>query len=225
MMESPLTSIPPPTSSSTSTSLETRELFGGALEISLPAQFVDISNFREVPDNQEIFADSARTDRSFIIELLEHQSDVKDEDIAKYLFHDLCELNGVSTSETESPILNIKTTSDDVNGALELECKNSNFVDHFPGRCKQLLLGQQRVAKYRDASEVANVVNFYIGVVRLPDVGTDLMLTFNDPVVINELSSSSGSSEAVGADTERSMATFLRVFASLQIKDYGIFDV
>ncbi len=216
----------PPTSS-TPTSFETRELFGGALEISLPAQFVDISNFREVPDNQEIFADSARTDRSFIIELLEHQNDVQDQDIAKYLFHDLCELNGVSTNETESPILSLRSTSDDVNRALEKNESqlNSNFVDHFPGRCKQLLLGQQRVSKYRDASEAANVVNFYIGVIRLPDVGTDLMLTFNDPIVINELSSSSGSSEAVGADTERSMATFLRVFASLQIKDYGIFNV
>lgn len=32
-----------------------RELFGGAVELSFPSRFVDISDFRTVPDNQEVY--------------------------------------------------------------------------------------------------------------------------------------------------------------------------
>lgn len=31
-----------------------RHLFGGAMDLSLPARFVDVSDFRPVPDNQEV---------------------------------------------------------------------------------------------------------------------------------------------------------------------------
>lgn len=31
-----------------------RQLFGGAFDMSMPARFADISNFRPVPDNQEV---------------------------------------------------------------------------------------------------------------------------------------------------------------------------
>jgi Ran-interacting Mog1 protein len=31
-----------------------RSLFGGAFEVQLPARFVDIADFREVPDNQTV---------------------------------------------------------------------------------------------------------------------------------------------------------------------------
>lgn len=31
-----------------------RELFGGAIDLNFPERFVDISNFRQVPDHQEV---------------------------------------------------------------------------------------------------------------------------------------------------------------------------
>ena len=31
-----------------------RQLFGGAVEVSMPERMVDISDFRSVPDNQEV---------------------------------------------------------------------------------------------------------------------------------------------------------------------------
>ena len=33
-----------------------RQLFGGAVELSVPARMVDVSDFRTVPDNQEVRA-------------------------------------------------------------------------------------------------------------------------------------------------------------------------
>lgn len=34
--------------------LTTRALFGGAIEMSLPQRFVDVSDYRPVPDHQEV---------------------------------------------------------------------------------------------------------------------------------------------------------------------------
>lgn len=46
-----------------------RGLFGGAIEVQLPERLVDVSNFRPVPDNQEVFADG-NTDESVIVEVV-----------------------------------------------------------------------------------------------------------------------------------------------------------
>ncbi len=46
-----------------------RQLFGGAVSLSVPARLVDVSDFRPVPDNQEVLADGA-TDQSVIVEIM-----------------------------------------------------------------------------------------------------------------------------------------------------------
>lgn len=46
-----------------------RQLFGGAMSMAIPPRLADISDFRPVPDNQEIAAD-ASTDQSVIIEIM-----------------------------------------------------------------------------------------------------------------------------------------------------------
>ena len=46
-----------------------RQLFGGAIDMCIPARLVDVSDFRPVPDNQEVLADGA-TDQSVIVEIL-----------------------------------------------------------------------------------------------------------------------------------------------------------
>ncbi|KAI9278058.1 hypothetical protein BY458DRAFT_432393 [Sporodiniella umbellata] len=56
-------------------------LFGGAIVIPLKKSFMDASQFRQVPDNQEVFVDTV-TQQSLIVELLE-QVDAQDTEIAK----------------------------------------------------------------------------------------------------------------------------------------------
>ena len=58
-----------------------RQLFDGAFECVVPKRFEDVSAFRDIPNNQEVFAD-AETDQSIIIEILEHQA-VADDQAAK----------------------------------------------------------------------------------------------------------------------------------------------
>ena len=63
--------------------MKTAKLFGGAFQIDLPDGFVDVSDFRQVPDHQEVWAE-AKTDRSAIIEILE-RVDEKDEQSALFV--------------------------------------------------------------------------------------------------------------------------------------------
>ena len=74
--------------------LETRRLFGGAIEIALPRRFLDVSEFRQVPDHQEVFTLDGDGDAlSFIFEIVELQSEVSDNDVATHFWHDLADAN------------------------------------------------------------------------------------------------------------------------------------
>ena len=46
-----------------------RDLFGGAVVMACPARLTDVSDFRPVPDNQEVFADGSR-DQSLVFEIV-----------------------------------------------------------------------------------------------------------------------------------------------------------
>jgi hypothetical protein len=65
-----------------------RGLFGGAITCCIPANFSDVSNIREVPNNQEAFVDPNR-DESIIMELLEFKTDVVDERSSLWFLQDL----------------------------------------------------------------------------------------------------------------------------------------
>ena len=60
----------------------------------------DVSDFRPVPDHQEVWAD-AESDRSVVVEILERQAAVADADAAVFLFNDLAEANEATGSQVE----------------------------------------------------------------------------------------------------------------------------
>ena len=82
-----------------------RELFGGAILASFPARYVDVSDFRPVPDNQEVWTDANR-DESVIVEILERveagPSDA--EGAAAWFFRDLADVNAASVASGASII-------------------------------------------------------------------------------------------------------------------------
>jgi hypothetical protein len=80
-------------------------------------------------------------------------------------------------------------------------------------------VGQQTIAKFKDLAK--NVVNIYMFVVRLEQAETDIMITFNDPVLINPQSSSS---EAQNPTTpEENVALMRTIVSSLKIHDWSLF--
>jgi hypothetical protein len=78
------------------------ELFGGAIVISIPSQWRDVSQVRQVPDNQEVYQDCTEESGGVIIvEILQYQDDAKD---GTFFFHDLGEANGITNEEQQSII-------------------------------------------------------------------------------------------------------------------------
>ncbi|XP_062994001.1 ran guanine nucleotide release factor [Elgaria multicarinata webbii] len=181
-----------------------QELFGGAFSACLPPGSLDISEMRQVPDNQEAFAHPS-TDQSVIIELLEYQASVPDENAARYHFED------IAGTSANTEILSQELF---VTHLLALEGCSSAW--HLTAR--------QLVAKFNE--EAKNEVTLHLALLRLPQYGTDLLLTFNNPTWIHPLSSSATHGTEVPPPhsqppwTVEHFHTFVR---SLRLLDPGIF--
>ncbi|KAK6802841.1 hypothetical protein RDI58_000625 [Solanum bulbocastanum] len=73
-------------------------------------------------------------------------------------------------------------------------------VFEFPGLCYRnmptviiIAVGQMAVAKGRQGREAQNLVKVYLANIRLKEVGTDVLITAYEPLVINPLSESATS--------------------------------
>uniref|UniRef100_A0A8C5MHX9 Ran guanine nucleotide release factor n=1 Tax=Leptobrachium leishanense TaxID=445787 RepID=A0A8C5MHX9_9ANUR len=181
-----------------------RPLYGGAFSAILPDAIQDVSDLREIPDNQEVFA-HASTDQSIIVELLEYQEGMTDTEAARYHFEDVASGN---SAEGRSEVLSVEPFP-----LAQLSLTNCASA--------WALTGLQQVAKFNE--EALNTVNIYLVLCRLPHYSTDLLVTFNDPIVIDPFSSS-----AVGGAAESSLRWTVedlhRLVSSLQLNDPGIFS-
>ncbi|XP_055520941.1 ran guanine nucleotide release factor isoform X2 [Leucoraja erinacea] len=153
----------------------TRTLFGGAFSVTLPPHSIDVSDIREIPDNQEVFLHSA-TDQSIIVELLEYQRQVPDVDAARYHFEDVTAING-ALGEAGTEVLSVEPMGRDQMALRELSSV-------------WFLSGRQHVAKFNEQAK--NTVNIHLALFRLPQYTTDILVTFNDPTMISPHSSSVG---------------------------------
>src|SRR4051794_33204404 len=80
---------------------------------------------------------------------------------------------------------------------------------------KSFVVASQRVSKFRDSADKANVVQIYLAVVRLRHVGTDLIVSYNVPVAFGP-GSSSGDSTLLMNSTEN-IAVVEGVLATLKV--------
>ncbi|XP_064611266.1 ran guanine nucleotide release factor-like [Liolophura sinensis] len=177
-------------------------LFGTALSVVLPENAKDVSGIRDIPDNQEVFCHPV-TDQSFIIELLEFV-DGTDEEAIKTHFEDLASCNEASAS---AQIIRVE----------EIPVQQTSM-----GECTSVwqLSGRQNVAKFHDTAE--NIVNVHMGVIRLTEYRTDIVITFNDPVLISPESSSYAPIPTSAGPWQ--VEDFHKAVTSLQLLDPGIFS-
>ncbi|MCI4394124.1 hypothetical protein PGIGA_G00165250 [Pangasianodon gigas] len=145
----------------------TRPLFGGAMSAVLPLNTKDISELREIPDNQEVFAHT-HTDQSIIIELLEYQSHVEDSQAPRYHFEDIAGSNkAMEAGQME---------------VMEVQCVPQAQLSLSQCSSAWILTGAQLISKFNE--EAKNIVNIHLCLFRLPQYSTDILITFNDPVSI-----------------------------------------
>lgn len=74
-------------------------MFGGAIEVSLPTGFLDVSDFRQVPDNQEVFTVDGATDVSLVFEIVELQTEVPNSEAGRYFWKDLVQSNEAGSEQ------------------------------------------------------------------------------------------------------------------------------
>lgn len=183
---------------------EAHPLFGGALSALLPHSATDISELREIPDNQEVFA-HAHTDQSLIVELVEYQAQVADQDAARYHFEDIAGSN----KALEPGAFQVTSVVPLPKSELALSACSSAWM----------LSGTQCVSKFNE--EARNTVSLHLGLFRLPQFSTDVLVTFNDPQSI-----SPDSSSAASAETHREPWTvqdLQRLLQTLTLHNPGLF--
>ncbi|XP_051233962.1 ran guanine nucleotide release factor [Dicentrarchus labrax] len=183
---------------------QSHPLFGGALSAVLPHSATDISELREIPDNQEVFA-HAHTDQSLIVELVEYQGQVADQDAARYHFEDIAGSNKA-----------LEPGAFEVTSVVPLPKSELCLAD-----CSSawMLTGTQCVSKFNE--EARNTVTLHLGLFRLPQFSTDVLITFNDPQSI-----SPDSSSAASAGTHREPWTvqdFQRLLQTLTLHNPELF--
>ncbi|KAL9226226.1 hypothetical protein vseg_002061 [Gypsophila vaccaria] len=193
---------------------DVRPLFGGALSMTFPRRFQDLSNVRQVPDHQEAFSDPNR-DESIIVELLDLKDDVADETSSVWFLQDLA-------------------TEQDAEGGMVIE---QSRVLEAPGLSYRSTpavvtsaVGQMAISKGRQGREAQNIVRVYLANLRLKGVGTDVLISAYEPVVINPLSESVGTVGAgVVTPAEQSGCTpmaevFKLAVSSFKVNDWSLFQ-
>lgn len=183
---------------------QTRPLFGGALSAAIPCSATDVSELREIPDNQEVFA-HPHTDQSLIVELVEYQGQVADQDAAKYHFEDIASSN----KALESGAFEVTNVAPMAKSEVSLSDCSTAWV----------LTGTQCVSKFNE--EARNTVTLHLGLFRLPQFSTDILVTFNDPQRISPDSSSAASLEA--HKEPWTVLDFQRLLQTLSLHNPGLF--
>lgn len=125
----------------------------GALSNSSCGVFhLESSTFRQVPDNQEVFANAAM-DACVIVELLQYEEQVADADSARHFFDEIAHSNGCGPAD-----VSVLLSEPAVEGpkAPTIDAPHSASV----------IVGDQRVAKFKEGDGAKNVVRVYLGNVR-----------------------------------------------------------
>eukprot|EP00573_Skeletonema_grethae_P004421 CAMPEP_0201694038 /NCGR_PEP_ID=MMETSP0578-20130828/6438_1 /ASSEMBLY_ACC=CAM_ASM_000663 /TAXON_ID=267565 /ORGANISM="Skeletonema grethea, Strain CCMP 1804" /LENGTH=184 /DNA_ID=CAMNT_0048179661 /DNA_START=197 /DNA_END=748 /DNA_ORIENTATION=- len=154
---------------------EVRELFGGAMVCRIPSAWRDVSQVRQVPDNQEVYQDcSEESGAVVVVEILEHQSDVKNEDASTFFFSDLADANGVSVDD-----MTIQSNNNMIFSVKDDDASKQKYFQNFSLSTQQsesyacIAVGKQQVDDKSLRIEMC--------VLRLKDVTTDLLITLSIP--------------------------------------------
>ncbi|KAG6549776.1 hypothetical protein Mapa_008757 [Marchantia paleacea] len=201
-----------------------RLLFGGAITCMVPSRFRDVSDIREVPDNQEVLCDYDR-EESIIIELLEFKSDVSDEDSARWFLQNVAE-------EQESE--NFMTIED-------RRVLTESDVPHMPASTvMNAACGYMTITKTRQFDGLPNVANMvtvsptstthlvkaHLANIRLRNVETDVVITINQKLDQRSQSPSSTALEPATPEEASHISTadlLSLVLRTLKIEDWTLF--
>ena len=188
-----------------SQNLVQQELFGGAIKISTPQEWRDVSVVRQVPDHQECYQDCTFNDGSqiglqgtggcLIVEILGREEDVKDEDAALFFFRDLADANGPGYSEGDVTYQEVWTVgrareNDKVlinndNGDIIKAIQMPSLSSHAPVKACSCI-GTQSIEPLKNQTHLeegkADKVRIELCALRLEQCETDILITLTMPM-------------------------------------------
>lgn len=201
-----------------SAATRTVDLYGGAMRVRLPAAMVDVSDFRQVPDNQEVYAD-ATTGASLIVELLSRQRSVTNAEAGAFFFHDLAKDNGCPLEQIQNEATAVLPPS--AYPHLSNPSSSSSGAQVCDHAC--LTTGLQRISKYTNEKGKENSV--FVGLVVLrftPPVSTEVLVSLSCPAQVHPGSSEAAVIQRLLTEEERCDA-LRQAVASLEVVEWGLF--
>ncbi|RNA05363.1 Ran guanine nucleotide release factor [Brachionus plicatilis] len=172
---------------------ELQKLYGGSIYAFIPPGAVDISKMRQVPDSQEVFA-HASTDQSIIFDILEYL-DEADEEACRTHFNEIA-------GDSEAKIKKV-----DKLGLSPINCEAVYYLN-----------GEHYMSKFRETAK--NLVEVHMAIFRFKDLKTDILITFNDPILINPESSSAQESNN---NDKWTTEQFLKTIETFYVADFSLF--
>ncbi|BGP54067.1 hypothetical protein JCM8202_003067 [Rhodotorula sphaerocarpa] len=182
-----------------------RELYGGAISCSIPANYVDASDLRQVPDTQEVFM-APDSDLSLIVEVLELvKDDGAEDDLEKALrFH-------FSSLAHDNSALSSKVTKVDLPSAAPHPQGPGLPTLQGPA----IISGLQTVSKFNKPASEADTVLIQLALWRIPARNADVTLSVNWPLRSGETGEEHDDAEA--------RRVFDAAWRSFQVHDFGLF--
>ena len=159
-------------------------------------------------DNQEVYQDCTEESGAvLVIEILEHQNDVKNEDAATFFFDDLADANGVSQEYHDTSI----QSSMMISMGDDNDAKRQKYFPSFNAHTQQLAgavacmsIGKQQV--------VDKCLRIEMCVLRLKNVTTDLLITLSTP-----------ENKPISIEKDGFTNVFHEVLSTFSIKDWTLF--
>jgi Ran-interacting Mog1 protein len=188
------------------TSFHQVPLYGGAITVDLPANYLDASSIRPVPDNQEVFVQSDNTtgQKSIIFDILEYVEPSTSTDTSTSIIETTSSSEAdIDMAALDTHLSDIITTGDTVQ---ILQRSPQVNIPRFPSGTRALALSA-RVQPARGWLALGVLVTL----VRLKEKGTDLVVTVNVPGLVS------------GEDGSEAVRIAEKICASLEVKDWGLF--
>eukprot|EP00571_Detonula_confervacea_P002548 CAMPEP_0172318650 /NCGR_PEP_ID=MMETSP1058-20130122/35477_1 /TAXON_ID=83371 /ORGANISM="Detonula confervacea, Strain CCMP 353" /LENGTH=200 /DNA_ID=CAMNT_0013033529 /DNA_START=8 /DNA_END=607 /DNA_ORIENTATION=+ len=198
------------------------DLFGGAITVSVPSTWRDVSQVRQVPDNQEVYQDcTEETGAVLVFEILQYQSDVENSNACSFFLKDLADANEASLEEQQihsEQVVNLLLdgNNDEKKGqlflpSLSLPASMDNPLELYA--C--ISRGSQKVAQGKKGSTTkdAHWIDVELCVLRLKNVETDLLVSLSIPRREND-----DSGEGLVADYHS--GAFKEIVTSFNIRDW-----
>mmetsp|Transcript_46491 Transcript_46491/g.74754 ORF Transcript_46491/g.74754 Transcript_46491/m.74754 type:complete len:197 (+) Transcript_46491:13-603(+) len=182
----------PSSSASPEIKLKEVNLYGGTFRAKIPESMKDVSEMRQVPNHQEFYAD-LQSGLSTIVEMNEHQKQVKDEAAAAFFFENLAKDNDAKAATIS------KQGSADI----------PSFKEYFTAYA----IGDHLVKERIDNKGPQLRVRVHMAVIRLKKVTTDLLMILSYPVK-NEISEK---------ESTKLESTFMAMMKSFEIRSWAVF--